>query len=96
MKNIFKLLACSILLFSGIAAADEPTLTIATKTGKKTFTVSELLKRNDTETVVVENDPVYPGVVVQRKFTPMHARQLTGRCLCEPASSERRCFKRPT
>ena len=61
MKNMFTLLACGILLFSGITAADEPTLTLVTKTGKKTFTVSELLKRKDVETVIVENDPVYPG-----------------------------------
>ena len=61
MKNMFTLLAGSILLFSGITAADEPTLTLVTKTGEKTFTVSELLKRKDTETVIVENDPVYPG-----------------------------------
>jgi len=61
MKNMFTLLACGILLFSGITAADEPTLTLVTKTGKKTFTVSELLKRKDVETVIVEKDPVYPG-----------------------------------
>lgn len=61
MKNMFTLLACGILLFSGITAADEPTLTLVTKTGKTTFTVSELLKRKDAETVIVENDPVYPG-----------------------------------
>ena len=61
MKNMFTLLACGILLFSGITAADEPTLTLVTKTGKKIFTISELLKRKDVETVIVENDPVYPG-----------------------------------
>ena len=61
MKDAFKLLACGIILFSGIAFAEEPTLTIVTKTGSETFTVSELLKRKDVETVIVENDPVYSG-----------------------------------
>jgi hypothetical protein len=60
MKKLFEFLAGGIFLFSGIASAEEPTLTIATKAEKRTFTVSELLKRKDTETVVVENDPVYP------------------------------------
>ena len=36
------------------------------------------------------------GVVVQRKFGPMLGRQLTGRCLCEPTSSERKCIKTQT
>ena len=61
MKDAFKLLACAIYLFSGIAFSGEPTLTLVTKTGEKAFTVSELLKRKDVEVVVVENDPVYPG-----------------------------------
>jgi mono/diheme cytochrome c family protein len=61
MKTIFKLLAYGLLLFPGIASAEESTLTIVTKTGEKIFTVSELVKRKDTETVIVENDPVYPG-----------------------------------
>ena len=60
MNDAFKLLACGIFLFSGIAFAEEPTLTIVTKTGNETFTVSDLLKRKDAETVIVENDPVYP------------------------------------
>ena len=68
MKDAFKLLACGIILLSGLAFADEPTLTIATKTGEKTFTVSELLKRKDTETVVVENDPVYPGQKIEKGY----------------------------
>jgi len=61
MNDAFKLLACGIFLFSGIAFAEEPTLTIVTKTGNETFTVSDLLKRKDAKTVIVENDPVYPG-----------------------------------
>ena len=36
------------------------------------------------------------GVVVQRKFTPMLARQLTARCRCKLSSSQCRCFKMPT
>ena len=54
------LLACSFLLFPSIASAGEPTLTITTKTEKRTFTVSQLLERKDAETVIVENDPAYP------------------------------------
>jgi hypothetical protein len=65
MNNAFKLLACGVFLFSGIAFAVEPTLTLVTKTGEKTFTVSELLKRKDVETVVVDNDPVYPGQTME-------------------------------
>jgi mono/diheme cytochrome c family protein len=61
MKKLLGFLVCGIFLFPGIALAGEPTLTLVTKTGKKTFTISELLKRKDTETVIVENDPVYPG-----------------------------------
>ena len=65
MKDAFKLFACGIILLSGSAFAEESTLTIATKTGNKTFTVSELLKRKDVETVIVENDPVYPGQTME-------------------------------
>lgn len=65
MKKIIKLFACGILLFSGIASAEEPTLTIATKNDKKTFAASELLKRKDAETVIVENDPAYPDQKMQ-------------------------------
>jgi len=36
------------------------------------------------------------GVLVQRKFTPMLAWQLTGRCLCESAASQHNCFKMPS
>jgi len=36
------------------------------------------------------------GVVVQRKFASMLAWQMTGRCLCQLASSQRRCFVMPT
>jgi hypothetical protein len=39
---------------------------------------------------------VYTGVVVQRKFTPVLARQVTVRCICEPAFSQRRCLERST
>ena len=35
-------------------------------------------------------------VLVQRKFAPMLARQLTGRCRCKLPSSRRRCNKTPT
>ena len=34
--------------------------------------------------------------LVQRKFASMLAWQMTGRCLCQSASSQRRCFKMPT
>ena len=36
------------------------------------------------------------GVVVQRKFAPMLARQLTGRCRCKLPSSQCNCFKMPS
>ena len=36
------------------------------------------------------------GVLVQRKFASMLAWQMTGRCLCQLASSQRRCFEMPT
>ena len=61
MKKLLGFLVCGIFLFPGIALAGEPTLTLVTKTGKATYTISDLLKRKDVETVIVENDPVYPG-----------------------------------
>ena len=36
------------------------------------------------------------GVVVQRKFAPMLARQLTARCRCKLSSLQCRCFKMST
>ena len=38
---------------------------------------------------------IWVGVLVQRKFVSMFARLLTGRCLCESASSQRKYFKIP-
>ena len=46
--------------------------------------------------VVVGLSDSTPGVLVQRKFASMLAWQMTGRCLCQLASSQRRCFKMPT
>lgn len=61
MINNLKALLCALLLSPVLVFADEPTLSIATKSEKKTFTLSELMKRNDIETITVKNDPAYPG-----------------------------------
>src|SRR2546426_10813079 len=56
MRTVFVLSIC-FLSFSVAAAEKEGTL----KVGAKSYTVSELLKRPELETITVKHDPAYGG-----------------------------------
>lgn len=59
MKNLIAILLT--LTTSTVAFAGEAALTLATSTDKKIFLLSDLLKRNDLETIEVAKDPAYQG-----------------------------------
>jgi mono/diheme cytochrome c family protein len=68
MRAISALLIC-LLSFSVCAADPEPTLRV----GAKRYTVSDLLKRPELETITVKHDPAYGGREMQYQAIPAAA-----------------------